>query len=539
LSVAIRRGLAVSTLTVFVLTLVSSALGYFRESGVAAIFGASADTDAYLVAFFIPNVIFLILVSGTLSQAFVPVFVEYLATDRREEAWHVGSSVLNLLTPLLLALAAAAALGAPLVVRALAPGLDPGVARSAEGLTRVLMPVMLFLSLSAVVTALLNSLGEFTVPALSPVVGALLVIASLFTLGRWLGIYGLALGTLASSAVQLLIQLPWLVRSGFHYSLAFDFRHPGVRRIALLCAPVVVYVALAHTSLVVERIVASGLETGSISMLNYAMRVFTMSAAFPISLGIVLFPTLSALAATESWQRLSRHVVRGVNVVILVITPLSVGFIIGGLPLVRLLFERGRFGDEDASTTAMILAGYSLGMVPMAATQLLIRALYSVRDMVTPAFAEGVNLLLYIPVGIGLAHLFGAPGLAAARAFSFYVVAAVVFYRLRRQLPLWESAADWAHALKPALAGAFAGLVLGLLVSPAVTALVGHGDFLGKALTVSLLAAAGALLYVPACLVLRAEGSQLVLAAVRRVVTLAPAALAARAAEGREVAREA
>lgn len=199
MSVAVRRGLAVSTLTVFVLTLVGSALGYFREGGVAAIFGASADTDAYLVAFFIPNAIFLILVSGTLSQAFVPVFVEYLATDRREEAWHVGSSVLNLLAPLLLALAAAASLGAPLVVRALAPGLDPEVARSAEGLTRVLMPIMLFLSLSAVVTALLNSLGEFTVLALSPVVGALLVIASLFTLGRWMGIYGLALGTLASS----------------------------------------------------------------------------------------------------------------------------------------------------------------------------------------------------------------------------------------------------------------------------------------------------------------------------------------------------
>jgi putative peptidoglycan lipid II flippase len=533
---AVRRGLAVSTLTVFVLTLVGSALGYFREGGVAAIFGASVDTDAYLVAFFIPNVIFVILVSGTLSQAFVPVFVEYLATDRREEAWHVGSSVLNLLTPLLLALAAAAALGAPLLVRALAPGLDPEVARSAEGLTRVLMPVMFFLSLSAVVTALLNSLGEFTVPALSPVVGALLILASLFTLGRWMGIYGLALGTLAGSAVQLLMQLPWLVRGGFRYSFAFDFRHPGVRRIALLCGPVVVYVALANTSLVVERVIASGLETGSISMLNYAARLFTMSSAFPISLGIVLFPTLSALAVTESWQRLSRHVARGVNIVILVITPLSVGFIVVGLPLVRLLFERGRFGDEDASTTAMILAGYSLGMVPTAANQLCIRALYSVRDMVTPALAECVNLLLYIPVSIGLAHLFQAPGLAAARAFSFYVVAAVLFYRLRRRLPVWESAADWVHTLKPLLAGAFTGLVLGLLVSPAVTALVGQGDFLAKGLTVSLLAVAGALLYVPACLLLRAEGSGFILAAVRRVATLTPGALGAKAAEGRELA---
>jgi putative peptidoglycan lipid II flippase len=536
LSVAVRRGLAVSTLTVFVLTLISSALGYFRESGVAAIFGASADTDAYLVAFFIPNVIFLILISGTLSQAFVPVFVEYLATDRREEAWHVGSSVLNLLTPLLLVLTAAAALGAPLVVRALAPGLDPEVARTAEGLTRVLMPIMLFLSLSAVVTALLNSLREFTVPALSPVIGALLVIVSLFTLGRWMGIHGLALGTLAGSAVQLLMQLPWLVRKGFRYSFAFDFRHPGVRRIGLLCLPVVVYVALAHASLVVERVIASGLETGSISMLNYAMRVFTMSVAFPVSLGIVLFPTLSALAATESWQRLSRHVVRGTNIVILVITPISVGFVVASLPLVRLLFERGRFGDEDASTTGMILAAYSLGMVPMAATQLFIRALYSVRDMVTPALAEGVNLLLYIPMSIGLAGLFAAPGLAAARAVSFYVVAALVFYRLRRRVPLWESASDWAHALKPLLAGVFTGLVLALLVSPAVDTLVGQGDFLAKTLTVSLLAAAGVLLYVPACLLLRTEGSERVLALARRVVTLTPGALTAKTAEGGEVA---
>ena len=519
MSVAMQRRLAFSTLAVFGLTLASSSLGYFRESGIAAIFGASADTDAYLVAFFIPNVIFLVLVSGTLSQAFVPVFVEYVATGRKQEAWHVGSSVLNLLTPLLLALAAAAALGAPLVVRALAPGLDPEAARTAEGLTRVLMPVVLFLSLSAVVSALLNSLGEFTVPALSPVVGGLLIIASLFTLGRWMGIYGLALGTLAGSAIQLLIQLPWLARKGFRYSLAFDLRHPGVRRIAFLCGPVVAYVAVAHVSLAVERIVASGLETGSISMLNYAMRVFTMSVAFPISLGTVLFPTLSALASTESWERLSRHVVRGANIVTLVVTPISVGMIVAGLPLVRLLFERGRFGDEHASTTALILAGYSLGMVPLALTQIFIRALYSVRDMVTPALAEAANLLLYVPLSIGLARLFEAPGLAAARGLSFYVVLALVFFRLKRQVPLWEHAPDWAHALKPLLAGALTGLVLGLLVSPGLSALVGYDGFSAKVVTVLMLTTAGALVYTPVCLLLRAEGSELVLEAVRRALT--------------------
>ncbi|HLB29807.1 MAG TPA: murein biosynthesis integral membrane protein MurJ [Dehalococcoidia bacterium] len=536
---AVRRGLAASTLTVFGLTLLASALGYLRESGVAAIFGASAETDAYLVAFFIPNVLFLVLVWGTLTQALVPTFVEYLTTERREEAWHVASSVLNLLTPLLLALVVAATAGAPLVVRGLAPGLDPEVARSAEDLTRLLMPIMLFLSLSAVVAALLNSVGRFTVPALSPVVGTLMAIVSLFTLGRWIGIYGLALGTLAGSVAQLLVQLPWLARSGFRYSFVFDFRHPGVRRIAFLCGPVALYVALAHASVAVERVIASGLETGSISMLNYAMRIFTMSAAFPVSLGIVLFPTFSALAATDSWQRLSRQVVRGVNIVIVVITPLSVGFIVAALPLIRLLFERGRFGDQEASTTALILAFFSLGMLPTAATQIFIRALYSARDVVTPAFAEGVNLLLYIPVSIGLARLFEAPGLAVARALTFYVVAAIVFYRLRRRVPLWQGAAEWAHALKPLPAGAFTGLVLGLAVSPAVGALVGHDSFPAQAVTVSLLAAAGGLLYVPACLLLRVEGSEHVFAASRRITTLTRGALTAKSADRREVAGDA
>jgi len=152
--------------------------------------------------------------------------------------------------------------------------------------------------------------------------------------------------------------------------------------------------------------------------------------------------------------------------------------------------------------------------------------------MVTPALAEGVNLLLYIPVSIGLTRLFEAPGLAAARAFSFYVVAGLVFYRLRRRLPLWERAGDWAHALKPLLAGVLTGLVLGLLVSPAVTVLVGHDDFLAKALTVSLLAAAGALLYVPACLLLRAEGSGLIVALARRAATLMPGARLVPALQG-------
>src|SRR3972149_3057854 len=304
----LRRGLAASAVIVAFLTLLSSIVGYVREGGLAAIFGASAETDAYLVASFIPNSLFLILVSGSLSQAFVPVFVEYLARGQREEAWHVASSVLNLLTPVLLGLAALALLGSPLIVSLLAPGLDGQAAATAEWLTRMMMPLLVFLSLSAVVGALLNSLGEFTVPALSPLVGTLVGLASLFTLGRWLGIEGVALGTLAGGVAQLLVQVPALLKRGFRYRWCFDFRHAGVRRIVALCLPLLAYVAVSHVALYVERAVASGLDTGSISVLNYAMRVFVMPLAIPMALSTVLFPTFAGLAAVDDRVQLGQRV---------------------------------------------------------------------------------------------------------------------------------------------------------------------------------------------------------------------------------------
>lgn len=251
--------------------------GFIREQAIAAKFGTSMATDAYVVAYTVANTVYLI-IGGALATVFIPVFASYLTganpADRRS-AWTLASTIINLTV---LVLGGATIVGiavAPWLVQLIAPGFapEPEKVQLTTQLTQIMFPITVLFALSMLAGVILNSLQHFAVPALGSVVFSLMVLASVFTLGAVWGIKGLAVGIVIAIAFQVAIQVPVLRRKGMRYSLALDLKHPGVRQIGILMGPVLLGNTVAQAYVFIERMIASHLAEGIIGALNFANKL--------------------------------------------------------------------------------------------------------------------------------------------------------------------------------------------------------------------------------------------------------------------------
>ena len=259
---------------VALLTLISSFLGYVRDAVMAARFGASTVTDGYFAAFFVPNTLSLILLSNSVAIVFLPIFVEAFQRDRRN-AWRIASTLFNLSFLLLTAVVLLASLTAKLWMPILYSGFPDSTMQLAITLTQILMPMLLFIGLSTIVTAVLNSFDHFAVPAFAPVLTNVIVIIAIFLSYYWWDIEGVAVAVTVSALVQLLIQLPILRRFDSHYSLSLQLKDPMVARVFRLAIPLIIYFAIAYGSQAVERNIASSLVVGTVSAMSYACLLYT------------------------------------------------------------------------------------------------------------------------------------------------------------------------------------------------------------------------------------------------------------------------
>lgn len=409
------------------LILFSSFLGYLRDALLAAEFGASIETDAYFAAFFVPNTLYLILVAGSVSTVFIPVFIEYLDIDR-VEAWYIASVVFNVLFLALGFIILVCLLTVDVWMPLLYPGYSIHAESLAVDLTMIMLPMLLFVGLSSFISAIINSFEHFTIPAFAPVLSNVIVIASIVISSSYGGIYVVAFGVLLGMVVQLLIQIPVLYRFDAKYEFVIRLGHPAVRRIGTLMLPVIIYLFVAYTSLVVERMIASNYEEGTISALNYAMRLFSLPiTVFIGALGTVIYPRLSIQAARGDSEALKKNLTKAIKVAIFILAPISVWIIINSRFVVRLLFGYGSFTNDDIVLTAIFLSGYTIGMVAVGTTSLLQRGFYAKQDTLKPLLIELSNLALYISMALSLTYIFGMKGLAIARGFSFNIIAIVSF----------------------------------------------------------------------------------------------------------------
>ena len=434
------RAVARAAVVVSSATMASRIFGFIRDLVVARAFGAGIATDAFFVAFRLPNLLRRLVAEGALSSAFVPVFTEYVSTRPRAESLRMLRSVTGVMLLLLSSITLVGVVASPWIVRVMAPGF---FANSAAGeltvyLTRLMFPYLLLVGLAALVMGVLNAHRHFLLPALAPVLLNVGIIIGALVIAPRLSepVVGLALGVLLGGLGQLLLQVPWLWSHGLFAAPQLALRHPAVRRVLGLMTPVVVGQSAVHIGTVINTIIASFLAKGSVSYLYYADRLIEFpNGVFGVAIATAVLPTLSEQAARRDKAALRETLSFSLRLATFVSMPAAIGLFILAEPIVRVLYERGRFGPVETVGTAAAVAMYALGLVGSSAARILTQAFFALGDTRTPVKVSVFAMALNCAIAATLARPLGHVGLALAIAVAGTVNAIGLALLLRRRLP--------------------------------------------------------------------------------------------------------
>ncbi len=441
--------------TVSGFTLLSRITGLARENLVATVFGASAMTDAFFVAFRLPNLLRRLFAEGAMSQAFVPLLAQHRGagdTQQTDRTRHFVNSVAGALIWVLLGTTVLGVAGAPVLVWAMASGLaaDAQAHSAAVFMTRLMFPYIMLISLVALSAGILNTWKRFAVPAFTPVLLNLAVILSAWLLAPRLDppVYALAVGVMLGGALQLAIQLPALARLGMlprpRLNPLAAFADRDVRDMMLRMGPAVLAVSVAQLSLVINTHIASRLAPGSVSWVSYGDRLMEFpTALLGVALGTVLLPSLAAARENQEPARYSELLDWGLKLCVVLSVPCTVGLALMAEPLTAMLFHYGRFSAHDLEMTRLAVLAYSLGLVGLIAVKVLAPGFYAQQDIRTPVrIALGVLLatqilnLVFVP---WLQHA----GLALSISVAAWINAVLLLRGLIRR-GTYQPGTDWA-----------------------------------------------------------------------------------------------
>jgi putative peptidoglycan lipid II flippase len=420
-------------------TLLSRILGFVRDVVIAGFFGASLSSDAFFVAFRIPNLLRRLFAEGSLSIAFIPVFSEYLANSGKNEAFQLARSAVRLLSVLLAVVAVGGICLAPVIVRVIAPGFtaEPEKLALTITLTRIMFPYIFFIGLVALFMGILNVLGHFAAPAMAPVFLNIAMIGSVFLIAPLMihPISGLAIGVLIGGLLQLLLQIPFLIKKGFFFWQKTKGLHPGLKRIGRLMLPAIFGAAVYQINILLGTLLASLLPEGSVSYLYYADRLVQFPLGiFAIAAATAILPSLSRQAAANDYEALKDTFIYAMRLVLFITIPSMVGLIVLRDPIVTLLFKRGAFDAETTKRTAEALAYYGVGLWAFSAVRIVVSTFYALQDTKTPVKMATVSIFTNILLGIILMGPMLHSGLALATSLSSMLNLGLLFWGLRRKL---------------------------------------------------------------------------------------------------------
>ncbi len=444
----------------------SRVLGLLRTSMFAFVFGTSSTSDAYLQAFFIPDLIFNLVAGGALSSAFIPVFTKYWVGERDEKtAWHIASSALNLTIAVMIVLALLAIIFARQFVPLYNPGEPPAQLDLIASLIRVMLLQSIALGIGVITSSVLNSRQNFLLPAVGTVLYNVGLIAGLIpgiilSAHRPANYNSIAVnaatwGVVIGALLQVGIQIPGLVKVGMHYTFSFDWRHPGVIQIARQMVPRIFNAAMLFLSTLVDRslilllvvVVGQSFVQGLITQYYQSLQLlFLPLGIFGMSIATAVFPTLAEYVTRGRLDRLRELVLETLRGILFLTVPSSVGFIVLGLPIIQVLLQHGAFSLQDAQSTSVPLAFFAVGLTGLASVEILTRSFYALRDSVTPVVVSIGQFIFKIALSLVLINLAvlgstppmkGALGmgmLAFSTSFAGLIEAAVLFWLLHQRI---------------------------------------------------------------------------------------------------------
>jgi putative peptidoglycan lipid II flippase len=494
------RAIAFGALLIAAGNIASRLLGLGRVTAIAQFFGRSAGVDAYAAAWIVPNTIYDVLIAGAVSAVFVPVFSEYAEGDRAEFS-RIVSGVATCVLLLLLALIVLLAWQAPLLARLLIQSSRPDVYAQTVLLIRMLLPAVLCMGLAGLATATLHAQRKFLLPACIGAIFNAGVILGAALFHERLGVASLAVGATIGALGQVAIQALGL--RGLRYRPTLNLRHPVMRRIAGLYAPVALGIVFLIGGTIVDRWLASGFPA-ALATMQYA----TTLIQFPLGLvaaaiALAVLPTLSRQSGPADAAAFRGTLAIGLKVVLLLVTPATVGLVVLAGPITAVLFERGAFGAADTIATARALWCYLPGLPAIALAQLLIFAFYARKNTLIPSLVQGAAIGLYLLTALVLRWWtsLGFLGLVLANSAQWIGHMLLLAVLLRRELP--ARGARLGEALgKTVVAGALMALVIIALVELLQPVTPGRGGAFAR---IAVAGGLGTLCYLGLCLALRVE----------------------------------
>ncbi|MBI0416707.1 MAG: murein biosynthesis integral membrane protein MurJ [Nitrosospira sp.] len=447
------------------MTLISRILGFIRDMLIARVFGAGIATDAFFVAFRIPNLLRRLFAEGAFSQAFVPILAEYKNCRTQKETSQLIDHVSALMGTGLFVVTLVGVIAAPFIIYISAPGFsaDPQKFSLTVTLLRITFPYIFFISLVSLAGGILNTYGKFSVPAFTPALLNLSFVGCILLLAPLLNepVMALAWAVFIGGILQLVFQVPFLMRIKMMPNPCFKSSDIGAWRVVKQMGPAVFGVSVGQISLLINTIFASFLITGSVSWLYYADRLMEFPAALlGVALGTVLLPSLSRCHANNNKEEYSRLLDWGLRLTVMMTLPASLALALLAIPLVATLFYHGEFSVNDVWMTHNALVAYSIGLLGLILVKVLAPGFYAQQNIRTPVKIAITTLVATQLMNLAFITQLQHAGLALAIGLGSCLNASLLYYKLR-SYRIYQPQPGWAiFFLKVLLALAVMGAVL-------------------------------------------------------------------------------
>ena len=450
-------------------TITSRILGLVREVVMAYYFGAGDANDAFRIASRIPNLVRDLFAEGAMSAAFVPTYTRTLTLEGRERSWQLANSVINALLLVTGVIVVLAIVFAEPLVSLYAANFSsvPGKLELTIYLARIVAPFLTLVAVAAVLMGMLNSLGHFFVPALSPAmfnVAGIVMAVTLIPFAPQLGVQPItiaALATIVGGFAQIAIQVPPLRKEGYRYRPTLDFRDEGLRRVLLLMGPGTIGMAATQINVFVNSWLATGQGTGAVSWLEFAFRLMYLPIGlFGVSIGAAATPAISRMVAEKNLERIRSTLANGLGLMFFLNVPATVGLMVLAQPIIAVIFQRGRFTPEDTLATAAALQLYAIGLIGYSVVRIISPTFYALGRSRVPVMVSAGSVIVNVIFSVTLVKLMGYRGLALGTSITALVNASVQLFLLRREI----------HGLNGSqIAASFARVVIASAVMGAVT----------------------------------------------------------------------
>ena len=450
---------AKSTLIIIILTLGSKFLGFIRETLIAAKFGSGIESDTFFVALTATGLI-TTLISSAISTTFIPILSEVETKEGKSGKIKHTNNMINIIIFISIILVVLAWIFSPLIIRLTAKGFYGEQFDLSVKLTKIGLPMILFSGAIGSLTGLLQSEERHISPAAIGLPFNFVYIFFLLFLSSQFGIRGLMVSAVIAIASQVLIQIPEARKAGYRYKFVFDIKDKYISKVLYLSVPVLIGVAINDLNVIVDRTLASELVSGTISALNYANKLNGLIlGVFVSAITTVIFPLLSKESSNDNMSGMKKIMGYGINLILLITIPATVGIVVLSTPIVQVAFERGAFTSNDTIMTSSALIFYSLGLVASSLRLLITRVYYSLQDTKMPMINGAVSVVLNIVLNLIFVQFMAHAGLAFATSIANTIATLLLLYGLKKKIGSLGTKGYIITFIKAALASIIMGLL--------------------------------------------------------------------------------